>query len=47
MLQTYKPKLLECLLNTIQNDILPKTCDGVSHGNKIFGATIKFLVPLL
>ena len=40
VLKTYKPKLLECLLNTIQNDILPKTRDGVCHGNKIFGAAI-------
>lgn len=28
------------ILDVIENDILPKTAEGVSHGNKLFGAAI-------
>ena len=32
--------LVERLLDVIENDIVPKTAEGVSHGNKLFGAAI-------
>jgi tRNA(Arg) A34 adenosine deaminase TadA len=32
--------LLDRLLDVIEHDILPMTVDGVSHGNKLFGAAI-------
>lgn len=32
--------LVERLLDVIEHDILPKTAEGVSHGNKLFGAAI-------
>jgi tRNA(Arg) A34 adenosine deaminase TadA len=32
--------LIERLLDVIENDIVPKTAEGVSHGNKLFGAAI-------
>jgi len=32
--------IIDRLLNVIETDILPKTCEGVSHGNKIFGAAL-------
>jgi hypothetical protein len=28
------------LLDVIEHDIVPKTAEGVSHGNKLFGAAI-------
>lgn len=33
-------KLAERLLDVIEHDIVPKTAEGVSHGNKLFGAAI-------
>jgi tRNA(Arg) A34 adenosine deaminase TadA len=35
-----KPAPVECLLDIIENDILPKTRAGVAAGNKVFGAAI-------
>ena len=32
--------LLSALFGTLENDILPKTRDGVAAGNKIFGAAL-------
>jgi tRNA(Arg) A34 adenosine deaminase TadA len=32
--------LLDRLLDVIEHDIVPMTADGVSHGNKLFGAAI-------
>ncbi|WP_367717972.1 nucleoside deaminase [Nitratireductor sp. GISD-1A_MAKvit] len=32
--------LINRLLNVIEQDILPKTAEGVAHGNKLFGAAI-------
>jgi tRNA(Arg) A34 adenosine deaminase TadA len=32
--------LIDRLLDVIENDIVPKTADGVAHGNKLFGAAI-------
>jgi tRNA(Arg) A34 adenosine deaminase TadA len=32
--------LLDCLLDVIEYDIVPMTAEGVSHGNKLFGAAI-------
>ena len=33
-------RLVGRLLDVIENDIMPKTADGVARGNKIFGAAI-------
>jgi len=35
-----KPEDLEKLLSVIQNEILPKTEQGVQNGNKVFGAAV-------
>lgn len=32
--------LIDRLLDVIEHDIVPKTADGVAHGNKLFGAAI-------
>jgi tRNA(Arg) A34 adenosine deaminase TadA len=32
--------MVERLLDVIEHDIVPKTAEGVSHGNKLFGAAI-------
>ncbi|RUU66445.1 nucleoside deaminase, partial [Mesorhizobium sp. M7A.T.Ca.TU.009.01.1.1] len=32
--------LIDRLLDVIEHDIVPKTADGVTHGNKLFGAAI-------
>src|SRR5690606_7751261 len=32
--------LVDRLLDVIENDIVPKTAEGVAHGNKLFGAAI-------
>jgi tRNA(Arg) A34 adenosine deaminase TadA len=32
--------LLDRLLDVIERDIVPKTAEGVSHGNKLFGSAI-------
>lgn len=32
--------LIDRLLDVIENDIAPRTADGVAHGNKLFGAAI-------
>ena len=32
--------LIDRLLDVVENDIVPKTADGVAHGNKLFGAAI-------
>ena len=32
--------LIDRLLDVIENDIVPKTAEGVEHGNKLFGAAI-------
>ena len=32
--------LIDRLLDVIENDIVPKTAEGVAHGNKLFGAAI-------
>jgi tRNA(Arg) A34 adenosine deaminase TadA len=32
--------LIDRLLDVIEHDIVPRTADGVSHGNKLFGAAI-------
>lgn len=32
--------MVERLLDVIEHDIVPKTIEGVSHGNKLFGAAI-------
>lgn len=32
--------LIDRLLDVIEHDIVPKTEDGIEHGNKLFGATI-------
>lgn len=32
--------LIERLLDVIEHDIVPKTAEGVAHGNKLFGAAI-------
>lgn len=32
--------LIDRLLDVIENDIVPKTAEGVQHGNKLFGAAI-------
>jgi len=32
--------LIDRLLDVIENDIVPRTADGVAHGNKLFGAAI-------
>ncbi|RFC66955.1 MULTISPECIES: nucleoside deaminase [Mesorhizobium] len=37
---TNETELAERLLDVIENDIVPKTAEGVSHGNKLFGAAI-------
>ncbi|MAS13342.1 MAG: tRNA-specific adenosine deaminase [Nitratireductor sp.] len=34
------PHLINRLLDVIEQDILPKTAEGVAHGNKLFGAAI-------
>lgn len=33
-------KLLTCMLNVLENDIVPMTQEGVKLGNKIFGAAV-------
>jgi tRNA(Arg) A34 adenosine deaminase TadA len=35
-----KVSLIDRLLDVVENDIVPKTADGVAHGNKLFGAAI-------
>ena len=40
ILYHHNQKVLDRLLNTITNQILPKTRQGVEEGNKIFGAAI-------
>jgi tRNA(Arg) A34 adenosine deaminase TadA len=35
-----EPSLIDRLLDVIEHDIVPRTADGVSHGNKLFGAAI-------
>ena len=37
---TSDPALISRLLDVIEHDIAPKTAEGVSHGNKLFGAAI-------
>ena len=32
--------LIDRLLDVIENDIVPMTAEGVTHGNKLFGAAI-------
>ena len=32
--------LIDRLLDVIEHDIVPKTAEGVAHGNKLFGAAI-------
>jgi tRNA(Arg) A34 adenosine deaminase TadA len=32
--------LIDRLLDVIENDIVPRTAEGVAHGNKLFGAAI-------
>ncbi|TIW04431.1 MAG: nucleoside deaminase, partial [Mesorhizobium sp.] len=32
--------LIDRLLDVIEHDIVPKTAQGVAHGNKLFGAAI-------
>ena len=32
--------LIDRLLDVIENDIVPKTAEGVAHGNKLFGAAV-------
>ena len=32
--------LIDRLLDVIEDDIVPKTAEGVAHGNKLFGAAI-------
>ncbi len=39
-MKTSQRVLCSRILDVIENDILPKTVDGVSRGNKIFGAAI-------
>ena len=34
------PSLIDRLLDVIENDIVPMTAEGVTHGNKLFGAAI-------
>jgi tRNA(Arg) A34 adenosine deaminase TadA len=33
-------KMVDRLLEVIERDIVPKTAEAVSHGNKLFGAAI-------
>lgn len=35
-----EPSFIDRLLDVIEHDIVPKTADGVAHGNKLFGAAI-------
>ncbi len=35
-----EPSFIDRLLDVIEHDIVPKTADGVVHGNKLFGAAM-------
>ncbi len=35
-----EPSFIDRLLDVIEHDIVPKTAEGIAHGNKLFGAAI-------